>query len=139
MTEIFVKSDQIRMHDTDAAGHLFFGALFRIAHDALEDFAASEGFSLGKLLEKKELFFVIVHAAADYVAPLRLGDKVEVQITVSKVGQRSFSVDYRFLKGGEEAARAKTVHVAINPSSWKPCPLPEWLITPFARYTKESK
>jgi 1,4-dihydroxy-2-naphthoyl-CoA hydrolase len=109
----------IRLHDTDAAGVLFYGHLFRHAHDAYESFMQSIGFPLRDLIgtdgRSPRVMLPITRAEAHYAAPLRLGDRVRVEVRVIEVRQRSFALDYRFLDTeGRECASASTVHCLVG-------------------------
>ncbi|HSO84274.1 acyl-CoA thioesterase [Thiocapsa sp.] len=111
----FAYAFSVRLHDTDAAGRLFFGHLFRHAHDAYEAFMAQVGLPLERLIREGEILLPLVHAEADYHRPLCQGDRVEVVLAIDEIRTRSFAVAYRFeMPDGTLAATAKTVHLQIN-------------------------
>jgi 1,4-dihydroxy-2-naphthoyl-CoA hydrolase len=111
----FVYPFSVRLHDTDAAGRLFFGHLFRHAHDAYEAFMDQAGVPLDRLIREGEILLPLVHAEADYHRPLCQGDRVRVLVTVREIRTRSFAVGYRFeTPDGAVAATAHTVHLQIN-------------------------
>lgn len=117
------------MHDTDMAGILYFGRQFRFAHDALEDFADSEGFGFERVFHHEKFVFVIVHAEADYLAPLKVGEALEIRLTIDKVGQSSFAVDYQIYRQVDNllVGTAKTVHVTLDSKTRKKIPIPDSL------------
>ncbi|MBU1694514.1 MAG: hypothetical protein KJ726_01965 [Verrucomicrobia bacterium] len=47
---MYVQTFRVRMHDTDAAGIIFFTSQLRMAHEAFESFLDSVGLGLGTLL-----------------------------------------------------------------------------------------
>lgn len=105
----------IRLHDTDAAGRLFFAHLFRHAHDAYEAFMSSLGFPLAALIRGGETLLPLTHAEADYHRPMLHGDRVRVEVSVIEVRHRSFAIGYRFLDEQDETlASARTVHVLMH-------------------------
>ncbi|QVL47044.1 MAG: acyl-CoA thioesterase [Thiocapsa sp.] len=111
----FAYTFSVRLHDTDAAGRLFFGHLFRHAHDAYEAFMAQLGLPLERLIRDDEILLPLVHAEADYHRPLGQGDRVEVTLAIEEIRTRSFAVAYRFeADDGTLAATAKTIHLQIN-------------------------
>ena len=115
----------IKMHQTDAAGLLFFGAQFELFHDAYESFLAAHGLSFAVLLKTKEYFVPIVHAQGDYKAPLFVGDKVTVLIKLANVGSTSFTLDYTVQDGKNKLVGCgQTVHVAVNKATKKKILLP---------------
>lgn len=123
MTEShFAHAFEVRLHDTDAAGVLFFAHLFRHAHDAYESLMAAAGFPLQGLI-RSGTALPIVHAEADYQAPMRQGDRIRVAVTTAEIRRRSFSLDYRFLDDqGLLRARARTVHVLTGADTNKDLP-----------------
>ncbi|MBK1721140.1 acyl-CoA thioesterase [Thiocystis violacea] len=115
MPDTFEHRIEIRLHDTDAAGRLFFAHLFRHAHDAYEAFMCAAGHPLAELIREGGLLLPLTHAQADYRRAMRHGDRVRVQVQVLELRQRSFSIGYRFLSDqGETLATARTIHVVIS-------------------------
>lgn len=123
---MFLTHNRVRMHDTDMAGILYFPRQFRFAHDALEDFIESMGLTFDHIFRKESFVFVIVHAEADYLAPLRVGDKIEVQLGISSIGNSSFTVSYKIFKSDKSlVGTAKTVHVTLDAKHRTKIPIPE--------------
>lgn len=124
---MFVTHNRVRMHDTDMAGILYFPRQFRFAHDALEDFIETSGMSFDHVFRTEKFVFVIVHAEADYYAPMRVGDKLRVELRIEHVGSTSFTVGYKIFKEGEEnpVGSAQTVHVTLDSKERTKIPIPE--------------
>ena len=121
----FEYSFKVRLHDTDAAGVLFFAHLFRYAHDAYEAFMATAGFPLAGLITGAGPHLPLVHAEADYVAPIRHGEEIMIRLSLDALGDTSFTLTCGFLgPDGKEKARSRTIHVALNPQTGRPTPLP---------------
>ena len=119
---------RVRLHDTDAAGVLFFAHLLRHAHDAYEDFMEQSGLPLAELIPEAGPHLPLVHAEADFLAPLRHGDEVRVHLRLARLGNSSFTLGYTFLdNNGEIRARARTVHAALDPEGGSSVPLPDGL------------
>jgi len=131
----FTCGQTVRLYDTDAAGFLFYGSQFRIAHAALEDFLAHLGLPIGVVLRERTTLFPVVHAEADYRAPLAAGDRLTVRVEVRALGERSFTIGYRFLlPDGREAGSVLTVHSALDTATGASCPLPEPVRAALAPY-----
>lgn len=125
----------LRLPDTDAAGILFYGNYFRLAHEAYEAFMDHIDFGLPYVLSDAEIMLLIVHAEADYKASLALGDDYTIAIRVEKIGRTSFDLRYRFLDDtGELATSLKTVHVAVSKKTGQPVGLPESLKKSLNRF-----
>ena len=86
------------MHDIDMAGILYFPKQFRFVNDALEEMVESEGLSFNHMFSLEEFVFVIVHAEADYLSPLRVGDHLEIHVGIERIGNSSFTVLYQIFK-----------------------------------------
>lgn len=112
---MFTYKTQIRLHDTDAAGILFFAHQFEIIHDAYEQLLEKLGFSFPTMLQKRSYFLPIVHAESDYKSPLFVGDKITIRITLGHIGDTSFSFVYTIHNQKNVlVGTAKTVHVTID-------------------------
>jgi 1,4-dihydroxy-2-naphthoyl-CoA hydrolase len=123
---MFIAHNKVRMHDTDMAGILFFAKQFRFAHDALEDFVESQGLSFDHVFHKEQFVFVVVHAEADYLAPLKVGDLLEVQLSVERIGTSSFTINYNIYRQSDRklVGTAKTVHVTLDMKTREKIPIP---------------
>jgi len=91
---MFTYKTKIRLHDTDAAGIIFFANQFKIIHDAYEEFLEKLGLCIQTILKKTGYFQPIVHAESQYKAPLYVGDKIIIAVKVGHVGKTSFSLEY---------------------------------------------
>lgn len=116
---------QIKLHQTDAAGLLFFGHQFMLIHDAYESLLEQIGFGFGDLIRNQPFFLPIVHAESDYKAPLFVGDHIEIQVRVDSVGTTSFTFAYEIYKNdGTLVGTSKSVHVTISKETQDKIPLP---------------
>ena len=123
---MFITHNQVRMHDTDMAGILYFARQFRFAHDALEDFLGSLGYNFGEIFRHEHFIFVIVRAEADYLKPLNVGDKLDIHLIIEHVGNSSFSVFYKIYNSDKLlVGKVKTVHVTVDAKTRKKIPIPE--------------
>ena len=134
---MFTYNTQIRLHDTDAAGLIFFANQFKIIHDAYELLLEKFGFSFPQMLTGGKYFLPIVRAEADYKAPLFVGDKITVTVRVGHIGTSSFSFAYIIRNARKMiVGTAKTVHVTINPKTNTKVPLPALLRKALAQYAQ---
>ena len=122
---MFETETDVKMHDTDAAGTLFFANYFKIAHTAYEAFMKSIGCGLDYIINESDYLTPIVHAEADYKKGLFLGNNLAVSMK-AEIGTTSFTLSYEFRDGdGNVAAKLQTVHVSVNKKSREKIPLPE--------------
>ena len=126
----------VRLPDTDAAGILFYGNYFRLAHEAYEAFMHVLGFGLNHIIDKSDILLLIAHSEADYKHSLRLADEYSVDTKVEKLGDKSFTLIYNFVrKDGQVCATLRTVHVALHKGSQKTVSLPQELRIKLADHT----
>ncbi|MDQ7063604.1 MAG: thioesterase family protein [candidate division KSB1 bacterium] len=126
MKKNFSYETSIKFHETDAAGRLFFAHQLKLAHDAYEAFLQTSGLPLAIIVQDRPYDLPIVHAESDYLAPLFVGDKIRIELTVERIGNSSFTLGYDFRgQNGQSVGRAKTVHVAVNSKTGEKMALPE--------------
>ena len=124
----FVHPLTVRLHHTDAAGVIFYSRLLELAHDAYEALLEQAGLGIGKILVQGEVRLPVVAVEAQFARPIRAGDRLRVELTLTRSGDHSYQVAYRFRDpAGTEVARAATRHVALDATHGRPTALPEAL------------
>jgi acyl-CoA thioesterase FadM len=94
------------------------------------EFLASVGFPLQEVL-RGPWIMPIRHAEADYLRPLRFGDRVEVALVAAELGSREppteVTLGYRVanINGGDAAAVAQTVHTFVDRKTFERVAIPE--------------
>ena len=123
---MFIYKTQIKLHDTDAAGILFFGKQFFYVHDAYEKYLEKIGYGFSSLIKNKNYFLPIVHAESTYKYPVHVGDEITIKVKLTSIGKTSIIFEYEITnKKGILVGTAKTVHVTINKTTSKKIPLPK--------------
>jgi 1,4-dihydroxy-2-naphthoyl-CoA hydrolase len=118
----------ISLGDTDAAGVLFYARLFDLVQRAFEAHLEASGIPISRCFAQG-VVAPVVHAEANYRAPLRLGDAITVESTVESIGDTSVQMGYVVRKSdGTLAAEALVIHVCIG-SDGKSVPVPAALRT----------
>ena len=121
---MFSHATTVRLHDTDAAGVLYFAHQFRLAHEAYETFMEQAGLGLGGLLKKGALALPIVHAEADFRAPLGVGDALTISLRLQRLGKTSYTLVSRIARAGRTVGYVTTTHVALDRRTGRKCDLP---------------
>ncbi len=130
---MFIYRTQVRLKDTDATGVLYFAEQFKFALEAFESFLQDRGFAWRDLMSSK-YFLPVVHAQSDYMAPLMVGDPLEVTFSVGKIGTSSMTLQYTFRDPDRdvEVGRATIIHVAVDKVTRESVPIPDFLRTILA-------
>ncbi len=116
----------VRLHDTDAAGLLFFAQQFFYAHDIYEDLLRTIGAPMEDLIAHGDFFVPIVHAESQYLLGLNVGQELEASVVIANLGNSSYTLEYELKNtAGELVGKAKTVHVTIDRSTRKKIPIPQ--------------
>ena len=122
---MYIYQTKIKLHETDAAGVLFFANQLKIVHDAYESFLEHIGFGFTELINGKDFFLPIIHSESDYKSALSVGDLIEVQTLVTDIGKTSFTLTYKLLDTTQTiVGTAQTVHVSVDKKTRKKIPLP---------------
>jgi 1,4-dihydroxy-2-naphthoyl-CoA hydrolase len=127
----FVFDHQVRFHETDGAGVVYFANELVMCHTAYEASLAAAGLDIGQFFRAETVAYPIAHVSIDYRRPLRCGDRVSIALTPTGVDDSSFEIQYQVKLGESLAAQALTRHVCIEVASHRRCPLPpdmeQWL------------
>jgi len=126
----FSYSRTIHLADTDAAGVVYFARTLSLCHEAYEEALAHAGVTIGELLGVADLIVPISKSEADYLRPLRSGDKVRITVTPVPVSENSFAIRFEVWRVGPPdkiAARVRTEHVCTSPSKRERVALPAGL------------
>ena len=120
---------EIRFQDIDAAGIMFYARFFDLFHDVYAEYLAANGAPLPAVIREGKWAAPLVHAEADYLAPLRFGDGVEVALTGGLLEGSRLQLGYRITRGdGVVSALGQTVHVFVAVATFKKtAPPPEAL------------
>lgn len=134
---MFNSFTKVYFYDADPAGIIFYANIFKYAHSAYEDFMKHLKLRRNFFFDK-EVVLPIVHAEADYLKPLKVGDELKVDVWVSRLLQSSFELSYKFHDNVlDTAATAKTVHVCVDKTNFKKTELPKELYTKLSEHLFE--
>lgn len=120
----------IRFADTDAAGVVFFANYLAFCHEAYEESLAASGVELASFFLSTGVVVPIARSEAEYLRPLRPGDKIRIVAAPESLTENSFAVRYEIwrLNPVEKlAARLRTEHVSTSTAKRERVPLPDAL------------
>ncbi|MCC6551078.1 MAG: acyl-CoA thioesterase [Ignavibacteriaceae bacterium] len=127
VTNHFHKNRQlVRFEDCDPAGIIFFANYFRYAQAAIaEYFNATDEFQ--EFYNGAELVFPVISTGADFKKMVRLGDMLQIVLSVSQMKESSFEFLFEFFHEGNKTAELKIAHVCISKKTGAKQPLPEFI------------
>ena len=110
---------RVRMYHVDHARVIFFPRLYYFCQEVVESYFFANRKEAGAVIFDNYVP-VIVNAESNYFAPIRFGDKVDIVLYSSRIGNTSFTLTYEFfnksLTKGESilVANARTIHVVTD-------------------------
>ena len=111
---------------SDAAGVIYFTEALDLAHEAAEALLDSVGLPLSALLRPGQVRLPVVHAEADYLSPVRPGDRIELRLSSLRVGHSSITFEWvAAQEDSTEAFRTRIVHACIDPDGGRSVPVPD--------------
>ena len=127
---MFTSHRTVRFNEVDGANILFFSRVFEICHAAFEEALDASGHRLRDVLTSASWRMPLVHAEANFIAPIFLGDLLAIEVSISHVGTRSLTWAFvvKLDKDGSPRATATHVHVAVDRHSFKSVNLPSDLL-----------
>jgi len=136
-SKFFEYTFTVRLHDTDAAGIMFFARAFYHIHDAYEDFLTTAGLSVESIL-KQSLALPISDVSAKYIRPLMLNEKIKIRVTVENIENNTFKLHHEFSgMDGKTRIMANSQHHCIDRSSGKKTTFPASLFGLLSEYLKK--
>lgn len=111
---------EVAFSETDASGWVHFAKILTYAEEAEHDYLRRCGI---RVFDREQGGWPRVRVACDYRLPLRFQDRIEVRLTLGKIGNSS--VEWKFeIANADGGVAASGEMVAVNvDSSGKPEPL----------------
>jgi 1,4-dihydroxy-2-naphthoyl-CoA hydrolase len=120
----FTERRIVAFQEVDAAGIVFYARVFDYFHDAYVAFLRARGVPLEAALRDGSWVAPLRHATADYRRPLRFGDEIAVSVVAVELEETEFRVRYRIENGDGVACEGETVHVSVDPETFRRAPVP---------------
>src|SRR5438445_12786464 len=98
---MFRTTRRVEFADTDMAGIVHFANFFRWMESAEVEFLRSCGLSVPWKGTEQPVGFPRVSASCDFFKPVRFEDVLDITVTVEKVGSKSVTYAFDFMKDCE--------------------------------------
>lgn len=134
MTIPFRTTRRVEFSDTDAAGIMHFSAFFRFMEQAEHDLLRSLGLSVVMQDDVTQsgggkLSWPRVHAHCDFRSPAHYEDLLEIEVSISRLGEKSAAYQFRFVHAGRELATGEITSVCCRIVAGQPpqsVEIPAW-------------
>jgi acyl-CoA thioesterase FadM len=116
----------IRFSHCDPAGIVYFARHFDILNNVVEDwFVEALGIDYYHVVGNRRVGLGYVHAASDFVAPARMGDRLVYAVTVERIGNKSISLRIVATRAATKILSASLVIVTTALDRGTSIPVPD--------------
>ena len=123
---------RVYYEDTDAGGVVYYANYLRFCERARTEWLRALGVEQQRLLAEEAIAFMVRSVQADYLAPARLDDEIEVVSTIENLRRASLVFRQEIVRGGERLFTAAVLVACIDWQRHKPLPIPSRLHALFA-------
>lgn len=113
-----------RSSSIDETNHIYYPELFRLLDEGIEALLEEIGYPLSRLIPDEGYALPIVHAEADYLAPIEFGDAVACTIAPDS-GESSIRFHGTGTVDGERVFEATIIRVFVDTETFEKRPLPD--------------
>ena len=126
MVPVFRHRRQIRFSHCDPGGIVYFPHYFEMVYEAVEDwFDAALEPNLESSLRQQGAGFPTINTQCDFFKPSRVGDVMDFEISVARLGRSTIEFLVCGKAGGEERLRVRHVLALVSLGSLRALPIPE--------------
>jgi 4-hydroxybenzoyl-CoA thioesterase len=124
----FLTRITVNFGDTDPAALVYFPNIFHYCHIAMERFFEERcGIPYSTLVQERRLGFPTVQIQAEFKSALRYGDVIDVELSVTKVGNKSLTLSYKLISDEVVCAEVSQVVVAMDLDRHRSVEIPDSL------------
>ena len=115
---------RVYYEDTDAGGVVYYANYLKFCERARTEWLRTFGVSQQALIDEQGLGFVVRSVQADYLAPARLDDALEVITQVAMLRRASILFEQQLMRGQELLFTARVLLASIDLRRQKPVAIP---------------
>ncbi|WP_369373693.1 acyl-CoA thioesterase [Streptomyces sp. cg36] len=134
----FVRRKRVWFHHCDPAGIVFYPQYLLLVNEVLQDWFET-GLEVGYagLFAERRVGIPTVRLECDFIAPSRLGDDLDITLTVARIGKSSFELRYECAgtEPDDVRVRIRAVLVTTSLDGHGTIPIPQDIRTAMERYT----
>ncbi len=114
MSQAFHYRRRVEFRDTDAAGIMHFSTFFLRMEEAEHALLRALGSSVWTVDDEGKLSWPRVSARCDYRGPVRFEELLDIEVRIARLGDRSVTYDFRFLRGEQLVAEGQMTSVCCR-------------------------
>lgn len=118
---------RVYYEDTDAAGVVYYANYLRFIERARTEVLRELGVEQERLMREHALGFVVKSVTADYRAPARLDDRLEVRSSIERLGGASLTFLQEILREEELLFSSRIIIACVDIARQRPTSIPSEL------------
>jgi acyl-CoA thioester hydrolase len=123
---------RVYYEDTDAAGIVYYANYLKFAERARTEMLRDAGIHQRVLAEESGVAFAVRSCTADYLAPARLDDLLEVRTRITSLHGATIEAEQVVMRDGQDIARLTLTLACIGPGG-KPRRVPAAVVDALSR------
>jgi 4-hydroxybenzoyl-CoA thioesterase/acyl-CoA thioester hydrolase len=130
MLQPYRTTRRVEFRHTDAAGIIHFSAYFEFMEEVEHEFLRQTGLSVLMRDEEGPLSWPRVSASCEFRSPVRFEDVVEIEVRLSRLGEKSVTYEFTFTHEDRLLAEARMSAVCcrLSPDAApRAVPIPGWI------------
>ncbi len=130
MSSIFKSLRQVEFRDTDAAGIVHFSVFFLYMEEAEHELLRSRGLSVLEHSDQGTISWPRVSCRCDYRSPLRFEDRVQIDVSIARLGSKSITYAFVFSCEGRSVAEGEVTAVCcrlVANEAPQSIEIPDWM------------
>lgn len=124
----FRRAELIRFQHCDPAGIVFYPRYIEMINATVEDWFEHIGISFADIHGPMDAAIPIVSLEVDFRSPTRLGERIELELDVERIGRTSITLRVRAALLDETKFISKLVLVYISKTDHRPHPWPDVIL-----------
>jgi len=133
--KVFESEVQIRFAHCDPAGIVFYPQYFVILNGLMEDwFTEGLGVDFADMVTKRKIGIPTARIDCTFSRPSYLGERLTLGVTVTRIGNRSISIEVLGTVNGETRLKAVQTIVMFSLATMKSIPIPADIRKALPRY-----
>jgi 4-hydroxybenzoyl-CoA thioesterase/acyl-CoA thioester hydrolase len=139
MSKPFRTTRRVEFRDTDAAGIVHFSVFFNYMEQVEHEFLRTMGLSVIMKDTEMSIAWPRVAARCDYQGPVRFEDEVDVEMHISRLGEKSVTYEFNFSHDGRPVAVGQMTAVCCRTDQGEPLrsmTIPDWISAKLHPFTE---
>jgi acyl-CoA thioester hydrolase len=124
---------EVRFRDLDAMGHVNNSVFFTYFEEGRKNFSHR----VFQYNDPSEFAFIMAHIRCDYHRPVKLSNRITLQMWVKNIGTKSFDFGYRLVDRSDESivfATGESVQVCYDYQAEKSTIVPDGMRAKLSEY-----